>query len=80
MHVWVDYMCMPQLTCVKREEVITHTDTHQSSEKPSRSCQDHSKNDSDDSKLLALAVKSLPAYVEMCWSQRTSIGTGQRKL
>ncbi len=53
MHVWVDYMCMPQLTSVKKEtcltlaragasrclftpamlEVITHTDTHQLSEK-----------------------------------------------
>jgi hypothetical protein len=66
MHVWVDYMCMPQLTSVKKEEVVTHTDVHQWSEKPSRTCQDHSKNDSDDSKLLALAVKSLPAYVEMC--------------
>ncbi len=54
-------MCVPQLTSVKKEEVATHSDTHEM-------CvlRHHSKGDSDDSKLLALAVQSLPAYVEMC--------------
>jgi hypothetical protein len=79
MHVWVDYLCMPQLTCVKKEEVITHSDTHQSSEQPSRTCQDHSKGDSDDSKLLALAVKSLPAYVEMCCMMLVLVPTDEHR-
>jgi hypothetical protein len=108
MHVWVDYMCILQLTSVKKEEVIiTHTDTHQSSEKvdhvcipqltsvkkkdithtdthhsidqPSRTCQDQSKNDSDDSKLLALAVKSLPAYVEMCCMMLVLVPTDEHR-
>jgi hypothetical protein len=79
MHVWVDYMCIPQLTSVKKEEFITHSDTHQSSEQPSRTCQDHSKNDSDDSKLLALAVKSLPAYVEMCCMMLVLVPTDEHR-
>ncbi len=78
MHVWVDYMCMPQLTSVKKE-VITHTDTHQSSEQPSRTCQDHSKGDSDDSKLLTLAVQSLPAYVEMCCMMLVLVPTDEHR-
>jgi hypothetical protein len=75
----VDYMCMPQLTCVKEEEAITHTYTHQSSEQPSRTCQDHSKGDSDDSKLLTLAVKSLPAYVEMCCMMLVLVPTDEHR-
>jgi hypothetical protein len=79
MHVWVDYMCMPQLTSVKKEEVITHSDTHQLSEKPSRTCQDHSKGDSDDSKLLTLAMQSLPAYVEMCCMMLVLVPTDEHR-
>jgi hypothetical protein len=107
MHVWVDYMCMPQLTSVKKEvithtdthqssekvdctcmpqltsvkkeEVLTHSDTHQSCEQPSRAYQDHSKGDSDDSKLLALAVKSLPAYVERCCMMLVLVPTGEHR-
>jgi hypothetical protein len=110
MHVWVDYMCMPQLTSVKKEEIFTHTDTHhpsgekvdymrmsqltssvekeevithsdtrQTNEKPSRLCQDHSKCDSDDSKLLALAVQSLPAYVEKCCMMLVLVPTDEHR-
>ncbi len=77
MYVWVDYMCMPQLTCVKKEEVVSHS--HQSSEQASRTCQDHSKGDSDDSKLLALAVQSLPAYVEMCCMMLVLVPTDEHR-
>ena len=65
MYVWVDYMCMPQPTSVKREEVWT--------------CQDHSKGDSDDSKLLALAVQSLPAYVERCCMMLVLVPTDEHR-
>jgi hypothetical protein len=75
----VDYVCMPQLTSVKKEEVITHTDTNQSSEEPSRTCQDHSKGNSDDSKLLNLAVQSLPAYVEMCCMMLVLVPTDEHR-
>jgi hypothetical protein len=80
MYVWVDYMCMPQLSSsVKKEEVISHSDTHQSSEQPSRTCQDHSKEDSDGSKLLALAVKNLPAYVERCCMMMVLVPTDEHR-
>jgi hypothetical protein len=104
MHVWVDYMCMPQLTSIKKEvsdtrqssekadytcipqltsvnkeEFITHSDTHQSSEQPLRTSQDHSKGDSDDSKLLTLAVQSLPAYVEMCCMMLVLVPTDEHR-
>jgi hypothetical protein len=80
MYVWVDYMCIPQLTSViKEEEVMTHSDTHQSSEQPSRTCQDHTKGNSDDSKLLMLAVKSLPAYVEMCCMMLVLVPTDEHR-
>jgi ankyrin repeat protein len=79
MYVWVDYMCMPQLTSVKKEEVISHSDTHQSSEQPSMRCQDHSKYDSDDSKLLSFAVKSLPAYVERCCMMMVLVPTDEHR-
>ncbi len=68
------------LTSVKKEEVISHSNTHQSSEQqPSRTCQDHSKGDSDDSKLLALAVRSLPAYVERCCMMLVLVPTDEHR-
>jgi hypothetical protein len=79
MYVWVDYMCMPQLTSVVKAEVISHSDTHQSSEQPSGTCQDHSKDDSDDSKLLALVVQSLPAYVERCCMMLVLVPTDEHR-
>jgi hypothetical protein len=79
MYVWVDYICMPQLTSVMKGEVISHSDTHQSSEQSSGTCQDHSKGDSDDSKLLALAVQSLPAYVERCCMMLVLVPTNEHR-
>ncbi len=70
---------MPQLTSVIEEEVISHSGTHQSSEQSSRTCQDHSKDDSDDSKLLALAVQSLPAYVERCCMMLVLVPTDEHR-
>ncbi len=59
--------------------MISHSGTHQSSEKPSRTCQDHSKGDSDDSKLLGLAVQSLPAYVERCCMMLVLVPTNEHR-
>jgi hypothetical protein len=78
-YIWLDYMCMPQLSCVQVD--APHRYAFNSDETHSAACravahnarnhssstetQDHSKGHTDAAKLLKQAVESLPAYVEL---------------
>ncbi len=73
MYIWLDYMCMPQLTSVNPNKAVSgSSESCQPDRKllisqciESSGTQDHRARQCDDSKLLAKAVSSLPAYVEM---------------
>jgi hypothetical protein len=83
MYVWMDYLCMPQLSSVQTTKTDATVVNHSNAGCPSEQCaipsQDHSKGDSADSKLLTLAVQSLPAYVEMCCMMLVLVPTGEHR-
>jgi hypothetical protein len=81
MYIWLDYMCMPQLSsCVEPPQKAVdvnnninnnnscgcfQTGTFQADTRNRSDVQDHRSRPGDNSELLAKAVHSLPAYVEM---------------
>jgi hypothetical protein len=66
-YIWFDYMCMPQPSSVK---VADNRGT---------AGQDHSKGPSADSKMLAKAVASLPAYIEQSFLMLVLVPTGEHQ-
>ena len=64
MHIWLDFMCMPQLSSVQDERACEVQLPSSPGNKRSF-VQDHSHCAGDEAEQLLKAVESLPAYIEM---------------